>query len=192
MSTPPIAQMLKTKIATVILAISLAGCANLDGPPRVAVKFGVPQPQDWTRTHLGWDFDAAQGTPVYAARSGRVTVATTINDFSGTVQQWPKVEILHDDARSTFYLHIDRVQVRAGDSVERGQLIAYTALTGPGAGGSYWARQSQTQWPHLHLELHNEHSRRIDPNSVSWGCPGSQSDYWWPIGCHDTRPVTPR
>jgi len=174
----------------IILASSLAtltACASLDGPPRVAVKFGVPQPDDYSRTHLGWDFNAGTGTPVYAAAAGRVTVATTVNDFYGTVQQWPKVEILHDNGESTFYLHIDRVQVRAGDKVERGQLIAHTALTGPGGRGSYLARQEQTQWPHLHLELHNEYSRRIDPAQRSWGCPGEKTDYWWPIGCRPQR-----
>ena len=85
--------------------------------------------------HNGVDLANDQGTPIYAARSGRVTVAT----YGGTYGNY--VTINHGDGYSSLYAHMTRYVVHKGDTVKKGQLIGYMGSTGRSTG------------PHLHFSI---------------------------------------
>lgn len=85
--------------------------------------------------HKGIDFSVPIGTPVIATASGTVTKSGRASKAQGVV-----VEIDHGDY-STHYYHLDEVNVRSGQTVERGQVIGYAGTTG------------KSLIPHLHYEI---------------------------------------
>jgi hypothetical protein len=104
-------------------------------------RFFNDQPRD---PHSGIDLSAARGTPVAATERGRVAIAAD-HFFSGK-----SVFIDHGDGLVTMYFHLDRIDVRAGESVERGQVIGTLGSTGRVTG------------PHLHFGV-RWHGARVDP-----------------------------
>jgi len=66
----------------------------------------------------GIDISAAAGTPVGAARSGTVAAITQDAD------QVPIVVIRHDANLLTVYANVDKITVKKGDPVKRGQKLA--------------------------------------------------------------------
>ena len=85
--------------------------------------------------HNGVDLANDQGTPIYASRSGRVTVAT----YGGTYGYY--VTINHGDGYSSLYAHMTHYVVSQGQDVKKGQLIGYMGSTGRSTG------------PHLHFSI---------------------------------------
>ena len=85
--------------------------------------------------HNGVDLANNQGTPIYAVRSGRVTVAT----YGGTYGYY--VTINHGDGYSSLYAHMTHYVVSKGQDVKKGQLIGYMGSTGRSTG------------PHLHFSI---------------------------------------
>lgn len=77
------------------------------------------------RFHNGADLGAAQGTPIFAARSGTVRDAG-YNDSAGNY-----VYLDHDGGYRTVYMHmVDRPLVTDGQKVTAGQVIGYVGNTG--------------------------------------------------------------
>ncbi len=76
------------------------------------------------RPHLGIDYAAPTGTPVYAAGDGRV-VESDSNDSMGNY-----VVIQHDGTYSTKYLHLKKRSVKVGDRVTQHQVIGAVGSTG--------------------------------------------------------------
>lgn len=88
--------------------------------------------------HNGIDLAAAIGTPIYAAKAGRVTVARGgYNDGYGNL-----VQLAHPDGSFTRYAHNSQIKVQPGQQVGQGELIALMGNTGFSTG------------PHLHFEIH--------------------------------------
>ena len=85
--------------------------------------------------HNGVDLANSRGTPIYAARSGKVTVAT----YGSTYGYY--VTINHGDGFSSLYAHMTHYVVSKGQSVSKGQLIGYMGSTGRSTG------------PHLHFSI---------------------------------------
>ncbi len=85
--------------------------------------------------HEGLDFMAEPGTPIYAAADGIVAQAESTPDYGNIV----KVD--HGSGLETRYAHALRFLVRAGDRVQKGQLIAEVGNTGRSTGA------------HLHFEV---------------------------------------
>ena len=75
--------------------------------------------------HLGQDYAAACGTPVYAADSGVVRAAGWHPWGGGN-----RIEIDHGDGLITTYNHLEAIGVHTGDSVKVGQVIARVGTTG--------------------------------------------------------------
>lgn len=99
----------------------------------------------WGRSHEGIDIAARTGTPVKAARSGKVIYSE--NRISGYGNM---VIIRHSPSFATVYAHLSRLGVRQGDFVERGKIIGRVGMTGRATSS------------HLHFEI--RHKRRaIDP-----------------------------
>ena len=78
--------------------------------------------------HQGIDLAAPANTPVYAARSGVVTVATH-GSAAGNY-----VSINHMDGYASIYMHLNSYVVSSGQSVSAGQLIGYVGKTGVATG----------------------------------------------------------
>ena len=85
--------------------------------------------------HNGIDFIAPTGTRVLATADGDITQAETIETF-GVV-----VRIQHKNHFETFYAHLSKIVVKVGQSVKRGEIIAYSGNSGVSTG------------PHLHYEV---------------------------------------
>lgn len=75
--------------------------------------------------HLGQDYAAPCGTPVYAADSGVVRAAGWHPWGGGN-----RIEIDHGDGLITTYNHLESIGVHTGDQVRVGQVIARVGTTG--------------------------------------------------------------
>lgn len=100
--------------------------------------------------HTGLDFAAEEGTPIYAAASGWVTIAGQTAGSANT-----QLVIHHDgvnDGYTTEYYHWIRTYVRPGDYVSTGDLIADVGSVGYSTG------------PHLHFTVVDTRSgQQLDP-----------------------------
>jgi murein DD-endopeptidase MepM/ murein hydrolase activator NlpD len=127
------------------------------------------------RMEYAYDLAASIGTPVYAMRKGRVIgVQDRYPDTGGGAENISKfnyVLVEHDGGYRSAYLHLQqgfrsKVQVKAGDTVEIGQLIGYSGNSGWSSG------------PHLHVELQEPGDAysfgRTVPFAIAGACgPGS-------------------
>ena len=87
------------------------------------------------KMHNGVDMAAPQGTPIYAARSGKVTTAT----YQSSAGYY--VSINHGDGFASVYMHMTHYIVSKGQYVNAGQVIGYVGSTGGSTG------------PHLHFGI---------------------------------------
>ena len=78
--------------------------------------------------HQGVDLAAPLNTPIYAARSGTVSIATYSNSAGYYVQ------IDHGDGYKSIYMHMTYFVVSAGQTVSQGQVIGYCGSTGISTG----------------------------------------------------------
>ncbi|MBW7569409.1 peptidoglycan DD-metalloendopeptidase family protein [Succinivibrio faecicola] len=99
------------------------------------------------RPHYGVDFKLSIGTPIYAPADGVVTYASYMRGGGYTVK------ITHKGGYSTVYMHLSKFDVKKGDEVHIGQMIAKSGNTGISTG------------PHLHYEVH-VNGRVVDPLKV--------------------------
>lgn len=90
-----------------------------------------------TRHHMGLDFTAPQGTPIYATADGTVRDAGFNTGGFGN-----RVVISHGFGYETLYSHMVRIKARVGEKVKRGEVIGYVGNTGKSTG------------PHCHYEVH--------------------------------------
>jgi murein DD-endopeptidase MepM/ murein hydrolase activator NlpD len=86
--------------------------------------------------HPGIDFPAASGTPVVAARAGRVVGAGWAADGYGK-----RVVVDHGAGVRTRYAHLSSIAVRVGEPVGPGARVGRVGATGHATG------------PHLHFEV---------------------------------------
>ena len=96
------------------------------------------------RMHEGLDFIAPAGSEVFATADGVVANARVSGTFGNII------EIDHGFGYRTLYAHLQAFNVKAGETVKRGQVIAWVGNTGLSAG------------THLHYEVHFK-GREIDP-----------------------------
>lgn len=96
------------------------------------------------RMHNGIDFGARYGLPIYAAANGVVISASYNRGFGN------HVILDHGGGVTTLYAHASRLNVRAGQRVRRGQVIAAVGSTGLSTG------------PHLHWEV-RVNGRPVNP-----------------------------
>ena len=90
----------------------------------------------YERMHNGIDMACPMGTPIYAARAGRVTAASYQAGGAGNY-----VSINHLDGFSSIYMHMTHYVVSVGQNVAQGQIIGYVGSTGISTG------------PHLHFGI---------------------------------------
>ena len=99
------------------------------------------------RPHRGIDFTAPRGTKVYAAGDGTVTEVVFNRSRHG---YGTYIKLDHGFTYESFYGHLDKVLVREGQKVKRGQVIGEVGNTG------------LSMAPHLHYEV-RKNKRAINP-----------------------------
>ncbi len=113
-------------------------------------------PKQRYRAHMGVDYAAPIGTPVFSVANGKVVHI----GFSGAFGNLIILE--HDGGYRTYYAHLSNynVELDLGNEVRRGLEIGYVGTTGRSTG------------PHLHFELRKD-GVYVDPYS-----PRMQLDLW--------------
>ncbi|MBK7824054.1 M23 family metallopeptidase [Nannocystis sp.] len=102
-----------------------------------------------------WDFAMPKGTPVHAARAGKVAYlelrsppGSPCYDPPGLLEQCHNkanfIGVRHADGTVGLYMHLREMKVKLGASVTQGQLIGLSGNTG------------YTSGPHLHFQLQND------------------------------------
>lgn len=94
--------------------------------------------------HHGIDIAVATGTPVSAARAGRVAKVGRLGVYGLAIL------IDHGNGIQTLYAHNSQLLVKAGEQVENGERIALSGNTG------------NTTGPHLHFEI-RQNGKTVDP-----------------------------
>ncbi len=97
--------------------------------------------------HNGVDFKASVGTPVYAPADGVVSFA----GYQRAAGYY--VIVRHINNYSTVYMHLSKYEVKRGQKVTAGQLIARSGNTG------------RTTGPHLHYEV-RINDRPVNPLKI--------------------------
>lgn len=107
----------------------------------------------WPEFHKGVDLAADYGDTVRAAAAGTIVSAGWDPGGFGI-----KVDIDHGNGYHTWYAHLSRVAVHAGEHVVKGEPIAYVGSTGESTG------------PHLHYQVMYD-GQPIDPSPFLDGVP---------------------
>ena len=120
-------------VTVVPQAYTGAGVGSLQAPVSgpVTSPFG-PRPRDF---HSGIDFGVPQGTPVHAARAGKVIAAGAAGGYG------LKIDVNHGAGLVTRYAHLSRLDVHVGDTVAGGATLGLSGSTGESTG------------PHVHFEV---------------------------------------
>jgi murein DD-endopeptidase MepM/ murein hydrolase activator NlpD len=95
--------------------------------------------------HMGLDMAVPEGTPIHAPAAGMVAFAQTDLVLTGGT-----VLIDHGFGLTSSFLHMSRLDVKAGDPIKAGQVIGAAGMTGRASG------------PHVHWGF-NWFDVRLDP-----------------------------
>lgn len=123
----------------------------LDKPARVSSPFNPHRLNPVTKRitpHNGVDFAVSRGTKVLASGDGEVVMAK----YSGSAGNY--IAVRHGRQYATRYMHLDKILVKPGQRVKKGQTIALSGNTGRSTG------------PHLHYELHID-NKPVNPMTAS-------------------------
>jgi len=96
------------------------------------------------RHHHGVDIAAKAGSAIHSGTPGLVTFAGEKGGYGNTV------EVLHADGTRTIYAHMSEINVKKGDTVQRGAELGAVGSTGRSTGA------------HLHLEVRRGKAH-VDP-----------------------------
>ena len=106
----------------------------------------------WPEFHEGVDLAADYGDPVVASAAGTVVSA----DYDGCYGN--RIDIDHGNGYHTWYCHLSRIDVKAGQYVRKAEHIALVGSTGESTG------------PHLHYQVMLD-GKPIDPTPYLTGVP---------------------
>jgi len=106
----------------------------------------------WPEFHAGVDLAADYGDPVVASAAGTVVFAQYDGGFGN------RVAIDHGNGYQTWYCHLSRIDVSAGEYVRKAQHIALVGSTGESTG------------PHLHYQVMLD-GKPVDPTPYLTGVP---------------------
>ena len=103
----------------------------------------------YNKKHLGLDFAAPTGTPIFAAGDGTITRIGRAGNYGKYIR------IRHNGTYSTGYAHLSGYAkgMKRGKRVRQGQVIGYVGSTGMSTG------------PHLHYEV-MQGNKRINPMTL--------------------------
>ncbi len=113
----------------------------------ITSPFGDREDNGTVKKHKGIDIGADKGSEIYAVLDGTVAAAEKDDSYGNYTV------ISHSDSTQTLYAHCDRLYVKKGDTVKKGQKIASVGSTGDADGD------------HLHFEL-IVNGTNINPSSL--------------------------
>lgn len=152
------------------------------GSFEVWCTMGNPAPGTLCQSHHSSpaiDFGMDPGTPINATGHGIVeeieTTCVGTNFCRGGAGNF--IAILHDDGRFSRYLHLDEVFVAEGETVNVGDAIGTTGITG------------QTSAPHLHYDEQFPRGTRIPMGTLIACVDGEQVRYPDSLGLSDWNDV---
>lgn len=99
------------------------------------------------QAHRGVDYAAPNGTPAQTVGDGVVEFAGVQGGFGNMVI------VRHGNNHATVYAHLSRIQVRRGQTVQKGQVVGAVGSTGWSTG------------PHLHFEF-RVNGVHVDPQKI--------------------------
>jgi murein DD-endopeptidase MepM/ murein hydrolase activator NlpD len=105
----------------------------------------------WSNWHTGTDFSIPCGTPVLAATSGTVEIDTS-QAWAGA---WLVKVVTEPDSVATWYAHMQKLDVHAGQTVAAGQQLGDAGAQGNATGC------------HLHFEVHLRNGSIYGPDNVN-------------------------
>lgn len=162
-STPPVQSQQGTDGD---VSVSAASASEDSGSAEPAASTAVPSgtPTEYVRIsspfgsrihpithkrhgHKGIDLAAPRNTPIYATADGVVTYSGRNGGYGNFVK------LNHRNGYKTAYAHMNKISVRKGKSVKKGDLIGYVGSTGASTGN------------HLHYEVYYQ-DKLIDPATV--------------------------
>jgi murein DD-endopeptidase MepM/ murein hydrolase activator NlpD len=113
---------------------------------RITQRYGEVSRLYRGKPHNGLDIGAPIGTPIVAARDGKITAVGN----NGRLQYGRYILIEHDNGLTTLYAHMSRQVAVKGQAVKRGDLIGYVGSTGYSTGahlhlGLYWTASIKLQ-----------------------------------------------
>ncbi|TWH64194.1 uncharacterized protein DUF4124 [Azomonas agilis] len=110
------------------------------------------------------DIAMPEGTPIVAARAGRVIKVENSQTGRGSHPSGNFVRVLHDDGTMSVYLHLMRgsIQVQEGQRVRLGQALARSGNTGRSSG------------PHLHFVVQRNVGLEIESIPFEFSQPVGQ------------------
>jgi murein DD-endopeptidase MepM/ murein hydrolase activator NlpD len=137
-----IEQELRAKFDVSVLPVKYSGVFSYPIPGAImSQSYGTTafaQKAYSTKFHNGLDFGAALGTPVLAARDGKVVAVGN----NGKYQYGRYVLIEHDNGLSSLYAHLSKQSAVQGATIKRGELLGFVGNTGYSFGS------------HLHFTLY--------------------------------------
>lgn len=113
--------------------------------PVTGTRISSPFGPRWGRMHSGVDFAGPRGTPLRAVGLGTVTFAGVQSGYGNIV-----IMTLHDGTEVR-YAHMDKIAVKVGETIARGETIGTLGNTGRSTG------------PHLHFEVRPGGGKAVDP-----------------------------
>lgn len=142
-------------VAVICLQAPAPARASYRLPYEDGKSFSVTQGNDGSVSHRGanryaFDFGMPEGTPVCAARGGKVIAAAEDETASGARGKYGglgnHVKIDHGDGTIGVYMHLkfQEVKVKVGEMVLQGDVIALSGATGNATG------------PHLHFQVERD------------------------------------
>lgn len=117
----------------------------------------IPERRKRKRPHLGIDLAGPRGTPIFSAQAGTVIYAGKA--FRGYGKM---ILVENRNGWASLYAHLNKINIREGDAVTKGQKIAEMGNTGRSTGN------------HLHFEIRRDR-RPVDPMAYLPGVEGSAS-----------------
>ncbi len=143
-----LAQMVKDKEDMLASIPAIQPISNSD-LKRLSSGFGMRMHPIYKRRkmHYGVDFTAPTGTKIYATGKGKVVKCHLSRKRKG---YGTYVEVAHGYSYKTLYAHLDKISVKVGQEVNRGDVLGEVGNTGGSTA------------PHLHYEVW-KNNKRIDP-----------------------------
>jgi len=125
-----------------------------DGSSRLCVQGNRSLFSHRGRYEYGYDFLMAIGSPIAAARAGKVIDVQVDRDGIG-LYPGNQIVIRHDDGSTALYAHLEQggSLVSVGDLVTQGQVIGRSGTTG------------RSLYPHLHFQV--EESQQSVPTTFA-------------------------
>jgi len=114
----------------------------------VTSNFGWRNPKSSTvsKYHTGIDIGAEEGTNIISATNGKVVLASSEGSYGNHL----KIQV---EDIAIIYAHCLSLEVKEGDEITQGQIIAKVGSTGNSTG------------PHLHFEIRRD-KRYVDPKLI--------------------------